>query len=110
MGSSGALSIFGASKKLHVWFAKHMVSERYEIEKNRFVKVSKFNHWLDTTSYCFAGADMLNVNIAPKPDRKKPVARISTAPPIPAHLDAGPVAPQAAPSRKAMTLDEWAQQ
>jgi hypothetical protein len=110
MGSSGALSIFGASKKMHTWFAKHMVSERYEIEKNRFVKVSKFNHWLDTTSYCFAGADMLNVNIAPQPDRKKPVARISTAPPIPAHLDAGPVAPQAAPSRKAMTLDEWAQQ
>jgi hypothetical protein len=57
VGTPGATTLFQGEVNRHRWYAKHIVSERWDPEVGRWRKQGE-NHLLDCTAGCHAMADM----------------------------------------------------
>ena len=77
---TGSLTVFGADPKTHLAYAKHQVAEVEEEEfirgkgiRRRFKRISKANHWLDSTVGCCLAAAQCGIDITARPaaPRKK---------------------------------------
>ena len=77
--TAGALSIFGNTPKEHKRFARHICSEEWNPEKNRWEQKYKWNHFLDCAVGCLAAAHMVGVRVVP-PDRTRVIKRSATRP------------------------------
>ncbi len=71
LGTSGAVTVFGNSPLEHKRFSKHIVAEEWDIEKGRFIKTYRWNHFLDCASGCFAAASMVGAELIKAPVVKK---------------------------------------
>jgi len=77
-GEAGALSLFLASEREHLRYAKQIVSERKLEEwvpgkglRLYWEKVEKDNHWLDCAYGCRVAADMLGASTLPRAEEKR---------------------------------------
>lgn len=72
---AGAIDIWGHDPrdKTLIKFAKHICSERWNMQKGKFEQLSEWNHWLDCLAGCGAAADM--VGVAPL---KKELPKVET--------------------------------
>lgn len=80
---AGAISLFKPVDRFqHAKFSRSIVSEKWREEfekgkgwKRQWVKVSKENHWFDTTVMCAAAADMRGIRlIAESKPRPQPIS------------------------------------
>lgn len=57
-GTAGAWNIFGTDPKEHLrhQYAKHICAEEWDLTQGKFIRRSKWNHYLDTTAYAAAAA------------------------------------------------------
>lgn len=64
-GTPGAMTLFGTNPKMHLrgHFAHHICAEEWDIAKNRWEQVSKWNHFLDTSALCMAALEMVGVRL-----------------------------------------------
>jgi len=64
-GTPGAMTLFGNNPKMHLrgHFAHHICAEVWDVAKNRWEQVSKWNHFLDTPALCMAALEMLGVRL-----------------------------------------------
>lgn len=69
--SPGACSLYGNDPKTHKLFAKHMASEIWNPEKNKFEEKSRFNHFLDCEALADCAASMIGIGII----RQRPIDR-----------------------------------
>ena len=59
----GAWAIYGNDPREHRMFSRHMVAEEWDVEHNRYNKVSKYNHFFDCAAYAAAAASMTGIKI-----------------------------------------------
>ncbi len=61
--TAGSAVWFGNDAKAHRLIAKHIVAERWNLEKSKFEQLSKFNHFLDCKAMCLAAAGMVGAGL-----------------------------------------------
>ena len=79
MDTEGAVTLYGESPALHVRFAKHICAEHFDLEKQRWIRDSQHNHYLDAMAYCCAAGDMCGVRLLQQ-QGEGPKARVRPAP------------------------------
>jgi hypothetical protein len=67
--TDGAVTVFGIDPREHRTYSKHICAEEWDMETSSFIEKSRWNHYLDCTAGCFAGAEMLGVRILPIVER-----------------------------------------
>ena len=72
--SPGACTLFGDSSSRHRTYGFHITAERWDPEKDKFVQVRAYNHWLDATALAHCAGHMAGVRLIPEdaPQRVAP--------------------------------------
>lgn len=97
-GTPGAYSLFRQEPVYHRMYASHILAERWDPEQSRWVLVTRYNHYLDTTYLAFCAAAMTGI-------KREPVITSSHTEPRPAPRK--PDVPALPQSRETSAPKQW---
>jgi len=62
-GTQGCCTLWGSEASNHRMYAKHIVAERFNIEKGVWEVIYEYNHFLDTTALAHCAARMVKIRL-----------------------------------------------
>ena len=65
--SMGSCTLYGTERKLHTIFSKHICAEKYDNIKNKWIQLSKQNHFFDCICGSYVAASMCGIKFITNP-------------------------------------------